>query len=154
MSFNDDQFSRTLPICPPAQFPFPFSPYPIQSQFMTDLFNVIENRRIGIFESPTGTGKSLSLMCGTLRWLLDHETAEREQLVKEIREISDRISKDEADCGGFDWLESQSEIIGLKKRLNDCRRLEDSMRKAETEVRLRKERVKSLVSFTIQYRYF
>ncbi|XP_055975960.1 LOW QUALITY PROTEIN: ATP-dependent DNA helicase DDX11 [Sorex fumeus] len=54
-------------------FPFPFTPYSIQRDFMTELYHVLEAGKIGIFESPTGTGKSLSLICGALSWLRDFE---------------------------------------------------------------------------------
>lgn len=36
-------------------FPFPFTPYPIQKDFMAALYQVLEAGKIGIFESPTGT---------------------------------------------------------------------------------------------------
>lgn len=45
-------------IAPPASFPFPFQPYDIQDSFMRNLFDAINNRKIGIFESPTGTVRS------------------------------------------------------------------------------------------------
>ncbi|KAI9284946.1 helicase C-terminal domain-containing protein [Umbelopsis sp. AD052] len=54
-------------------FGFPFKPYDIQEDFMKELYNVLDQGKIGIFESPTGTGKSLSLLCGSLRWLYDQE---------------------------------------------------------------------------------
>ncbi|KAJ2694989.1 ATP-dependent DNA helicase chl1 [Coemansia sp. RSA 1285] len=52
-----------------ADFSFPVTPYEIQLQFMQRLFETIENRQFAIFESPTGTGKSLSIICGALTWL-------------------------------------------------------------------------------------
>ncbi len=39
----------------PGYFPFPFTPYDIQEQFMRSLYSAIEEKKIGIFESPTGT---------------------------------------------------------------------------------------------------
>lgn len=36
---------------------------------MTALFEAIEQGKFGVFESPTGTGKTLSLLCSTLTWL-------------------------------------------------------------------------------------
>lgn len=36
-------------------FPFPFTPYSIQKDFMAELYQVLESGKIGIFESPTGT---------------------------------------------------------------------------------------------------
>lgn len=36
---------------------------------MKALESCLENGKIGIFESPTGTGKSLSLICGALTWI-------------------------------------------------------------------------------------
>lgn len=33
---------------------FPFDPYSIQSEFMTALYDALEAKRIGLFESPTG----------------------------------------------------------------------------------------------------
>lgn len=38
----------------PDEFAFPFEPYNIQNGFMRGLYSVIENGKIGIFESPTG----------------------------------------------------------------------------------------------------
>ncbi|CAO3623809.1 unnamed protein product [Mucor fragilis] len=52
-------------------FGFPFEPYSIQKEFMAELYQVLSDGKIGIFESPTGTGKSLSLICGSLKWLKD-----------------------------------------------------------------------------------
>ena len=54
-------------------FHHPYQPYEIQCEFMTALYECIEKGQIGIFESPTGTGKSLSLICGSLTWLRDHQ---------------------------------------------------------------------------------
>lgn len=55
------------------EFPsFPHTPYDIQLQFMRSLYQVLENGEVGLFESPTGTGKTLSLLCGALTWLEAH----------------------------------------------------------------------------------
>ncbi|XP_005144439.3 ATP-dependent DNA helicase DDX11 isoform X1 [Melopsittacus undulatus] len=61
------------------RFPFPYTPYAIQEQFMAALYDALEDGRVGIFESPTGTGKSLSLICGALTWLRDFEQKKQEE---------------------------------------------------------------------------
>nr|XP_031526634.1 ATP-dependent DNA helicase DDX11 isoform X3 [Vicugna pacos] len=62
-----------------VHFPFPFTPYSIQKDFMAALYQVLEAGKVGIFESPTGTGKSLSLICGALSWLRDFERKKRQE---------------------------------------------------------------------------
>ncbi|GAB5589642.1 ATP-dependent DNA helicase chl1 [Umbelopsis nana] len=64
-------------VLPQRDFGFPFTPYPIQEDFMRTLYDVLDQGKVGIFESPTGTGKSLSLLCGSLKWLYnqDHVSA-------------------------------------------------------------------------------
>lgn len=49
-------------------FPHPRA-YNIQLDLMRALFHTFEQAHVGIFESPTGTGKSLSLACASLTWL-------------------------------------------------------------------------------------
>ncbi|KAJ8556860.1 hypothetical protein ON010_g9103 [Phytophthora cinnamomi] len=39
---------------------------------MRQLWDTLERGHCGIFESPTGTGKSISLICGALTWLTTH----------------------------------------------------------------------------------
>ncbi|ESP00001.1 hypothetical protein LOTGIDRAFT_213210, partial [Lottia gigantea] len=64
----------------PESFPFPFEAYDIQTGFMKDLYKCLNNGKIGIFESPTGTGKSLSLICGALKWLKDYREKQQQEL--------------------------------------------------------------------------
>lgn len=60
-------------------FHHPFEPYDIQKQFMEAVYQCLDNGQVGIFESPTGTGKSLSLICGALTWLRDHKKQKFEE---------------------------------------------------------------------------
>ncbi|KAK1124462.1 hypothetical protein K0M31_006814 [Melipona bicolor] len=49
---------------------FPFKPYPIQEEYMAKVIECLQNNKNGVLESPTGTGKTLSLLCSSLAWLL------------------------------------------------------------------------------------
>ena len=40
---------------PQRNFHHPFEPYDIQVEFMNALYDCIEHKQVGIFESPTGT---------------------------------------------------------------------------------------------------
>ncbi|KAK3290172.1 helicase C-terminal domain-containing protein [Chaetomium fimeti] len=64
----------------PIDFHHPYTPYDVQLDFMRTVYDVLEkgNGQVGILESPTGTGKSLSLICATLTWLRAHKRARYE----------------------------------------------------------------------------
>ncbi|XP_057504686.1 uncharacterized protein LOC130788146 [Actinidia eriantha] len=56
------------------KFPaFPFKPYSIQIDFMTALYQSLDRGGISMLESPTGTGKTLSIICSALQWLIDRK---------------------------------------------------------------------------------
>jgi chromosome transmission fidelity protein 1 len=48
-----------------GDFGFPFTPYASQQTLMRGLHEVLEESNVAVFESPTGTGKSLSVICNT-----------------------------------------------------------------------------------------
>lgn len=49
---------------------FPFKPYTVQEEYMKKVIECLQNSQHGVLESPTGTGKTLSLLCSSLSWLL------------------------------------------------------------------------------------
>ncbi|KAH8582584.1 DNA repair helicase family [Cryptosporidium sp. chipmunk genotype I] len=52
------------------RFGFPNEPYDIQSEFCSNAWKLYDiDGGIGIFESPTGTGKTLSILCSSLSWI-------------------------------------------------------------------------------------
>ncbi|KAK0079878.1 hypothetical protein PV325_000708 [Microctonus aethiopoides] len=55
---------------------FPFEPYEVQKIYMSKVIECLQNKKHGVLESPTGTGKTLCLLCSSLSWL----TAKKAQL--------------------------------------------------------------------------
>nr|XP_054112904.1 regulator of telomere elongation helicase 1 isoform X12 [Callithrix jacchus] len=47
---------------------FPFKPYKCQQEYMAKVLECLQKKVNGILESPTGTGKTLCLLCTTLAW--------------------------------------------------------------------------------------
>ncbi|KAJ8683934.1 hypothetical protein QAD02_019726 [Eretmocerus hayati] len=97
---------------PPSEFPFPFPPYPIQSDFMKNLYLCLERGNLGIFESPTGTGKTLSVICGALKWLIDHDEKEKSDINKQQIDIKAKIEEVHKKNAN-DWFSVQTEQIEL-----------------------------------------
>lgn len=70
-------------------FYHPFTPYEIQLQLMLLLYETVDSGcKVGLFESPTGTGKTLSLICSTMTWLREYKKKELYQTV-DIEEDDD-----------------------------------------------------------------
>lgn len=47
---------------------FPFKPYPAQILTCSKIIDCLTNKKTGIIESPTGTGKSIAILCSVLAW--------------------------------------------------------------------------------------
>ncbi|KAG9574816.1 ATP-dependent RNA helicase CHL1, partial [Aureobasidium melanogenum] len=114
------------------KFHHPYEPYNIQLQFMRALYDCIEQGKIGIFESPTGTGKSLSLACGSLTWLRDHKR----------KQFDESIAAIEGDDDEPEWMiqhsreEKKNQVI--QKRADLEAKLE-KIRQHERKIRDRQE---------------
>lgn len=67
---------------------FPFEPYEVQRAYMEKVIICLRDGTNGVLESPTGTGKTLSLLCSSLAWLrtrqseveLDKQKMQHDQL--------------------------------------------------------------------------
>jgi chromosome transmission fidelity protein 1 len=125
----------------PEDFPFPFNPYPIQATFMKNLYLCLENGHLGIFESPTGTGKTLSIICGSLKWLLDHQEKQKNCLIEKERELDHKIKNLKAN-NESDWFSIQTEQIELnvekqsiQKKLNALLKREEKCLKYKEHIR-------------------
>ncbi|KAF8488344.1 helicase C-terminal domain-containing protein [Gautieria morchelliformis] len=130
----------TLPM--PSSFPFPYDPpYPIQTALMRHVYAAIEARevKVAVVESPTGTGKTLSLLSSTLAWLADDKE-------RRIRGELDGLTEEMEGGGDPPWVLAQSlerhrrtlaaAEDELEARLRDVRRKEDAKR---GEGRIRKK---------------
>ena len=117
-------------------FNFPFPPYDIQRDFMNSLYQCLKDEKLGIFESPTGTGKSLSLICGALTWFVQHEADRKLELQKMIAEANSL-----QDDGGEDWFAEAVKQAAVKdKKILAEKELKGLISKEERMRELRERR--------------
>ncbi|KAL7745738.1 hypothetical protein ACLKA6_009940 [Drosophila palustris] len=125
------------------QFGFPYTPYAIQEQLMQELFQVLERKQIGIFESPTGTGKSLTLTCGALTWLQQHEQLVRSELLQRIDGVETQLEKlQAASAKAEDWITAQSNTLQQRQELQQLHKLRTLLQQKELELEQIKQRKK------------
>ncbi|ESQ26999.1 hypothetical protein EUTSA_v10019547mg [Eutrema salsugineum] len=67
---------------------FPYKPYSIQVDFMNALYQFLDKGGVSMLESPTGTGKSLSIICSALQWLIDRKEKGKSGSDKAVEEFS------------------------------------------------------------------
>ena len=68
MNSNNNQFlTKIFDI----EINFPYQPYEIQINYMSKVIESLDkgNNNISALESPTGTGKTLCLLCSVLSWV-------------------------------------------------------------------------------------
>ena len=109
---------------PSRDFHHPYKPYDIQVELMNAIYDCIAAGKIGIFESPTGTGKSLSIICSSLTWLRNAQ----DQLLQDVM-------GDEEEAGEPEWALEQSKIQRKQSMLEQ---------RSELETRLGQIRAKEL----------
>ncbi|KAJ1913622.1 hypothetical protein H4219_005131 [Mycoemilia scoparia] len=73
---------------------FPFKPYTAQMQMMSQILRALKAKSNAMVESPTGSGKSLSLLCSVLGWLkhTSKQLAEEQKVLnKELGKLHTKI---------------------------------------------------------------
>jgi Rad3-related DNA helicase len=109
---SETQTSRTPVCCSDGtmDYQFPFPPYSEQKKLMNDIYECIESSSVGCFESPTGTGKSLSAICASFTWLLKEEDA----ILTSNRHIENKV---QMSVSTGDWL---ADMLASKSSASAC----------------------------------
>ena len=112
---------------------------------MTRLYECIEKGKVAVFESPTGTGKSLSLICASLTWLRDHKRQTLETALNAVESGDDPQWMVEADRE-----ERRKELLHQRRELEQ--RLLAARKKDAKERTARDNRgAKKLVSWCLSF---
>jgi len=76
-----------------VQVKFPFKPYASQSALMLNVIRALKGQENALLESPTGSGKTLVLLCAVLAW----REFEKQRLFKEWKETRAREEQEDAE---------------------------------------------------------
>ena len=97
---------------------FPKEPYDVQKKFMTCAINALQSKQNALLESPTGTGKTLCLLCAALAWQ-QHELKEAWKEERSRGPNSSMGSKLEYNDGANITAEQQRTMISRSLKFDD-----------------------------------
>lgn len=103
---------------------FPFKPYGIQKAMMNKVAVTLTNKEHSLIESPTGTGKTLVLLCASLAWQKKSKLISQPFLSDRLRKIRaeerrEKLLKKPCTCGR---RPSRSELDELKEAKDSCKK--------------------------------
>lgn len=69
---SNDSHNQYLFQCEGIPLSFPYPPYDSQINMMSKILKCLKNSENGLFESPTGTGKTLMFLVSIFGFLKEH----------------------------------------------------------------------------------
>lgn len=109
---------------------FPFEPYGTQRAMMNKIASTLMNKEHSLIESPTGTGKTLVLLCSSLAWLTKSKALEQPFISVKLRkriidERLERLKQRGCTCGRRE-AKSECDEIKASKMGEECCEFESS----------------------------
>lgn len=99
-------------------FGFPFVPYENQIALMQAAYQTYQSSSFALLESPTGTGKSLSLICSALTWLREFQQERMNRLESrrhDLLKLIEDFKRQEEQSS--DWLSIQTRRKDVDREL-------------------------------------
>eukprot|EP00397_Hematodinium_sp_SG-2012_P006779 GEMP01006815.1.p1 GENE.GEMP01006815.1~~GEMP01006815.1.p1 ORF type:complete len:881 (+),score=156.62 GEMP01006815.1:170-2812(+) len=103
---------------------FPFEPYDCQLVYMAKVIEVLETKQNALLESPTGTGKTLCLLCACIGW--------REWKLEQIRKKGGGEGVNPTELG---WGEVQTKSDALVPRIYYTSRTHSQLKQVIRELK-------------------
>ncbi|RWS09825.1 putative ATP-dependent RNA helicase DDX11-like protein [Dinothrombium tinctorium] len=128
------------------EFNFPFKPYRIQVDLMRSITRALDERKIGLFSSPTGTGKSLSLICACFSWLKNTQETNKNHILSELNELKAALRQQ--DLCEKNWVALHCEQREKRERIAELEHKLQSIREFEERNKQLKQRKKSNISIS------
>jgi regulator of telomere elongation helicase 1 len=117
---------------------FPKNPYPCQVAYMEKVIEALNKKQNALLESPTGTGKTLCLLCATLAWQKANNANQptRNPAEVEIKRQPSQSSKSNGGPGQAEKNPNFSAIIYATRTHSQLAQVVDELRKTNYRPRM------------------
>jgi Fanconi anemia group J protein len=102
-----------MSVFPGFEVHFPHQPYGVQKVFMNQVLRAIDHQENALLEAPTGSGKTLSLLCAALAWQSAQKTKAAQASVALAAALAEAEAQRVASIAAKDGTSSPSSPASL-----------------------------------------